>query len=519
MEALLKEIGDRRGSLLGEKLGKQERSRARYWKEKDYFLPQRLEWRARMTRHLFHLFPNESILEIGCSSGLWTRKISESNGHTNKICAATFDKLDYEHMAKDRLPDNIEPVLLEAFPGALAGRQFDYIVGWNLLTDDNCAPILLEVKKLLKPGGRLLFFDPNPWNPYYIIRRFLSKAVSVVLKNRQEGNSLNRIDLFPILSEVGYTGIKILPYDFVFPPIPKFLLWPMQNLSLVFENFPYLRNFAGSLYIFAQKPPMEGARRKLPNLATHEIFKGKVSVVVPCRNEEDNIPSLVENLSGCYGDYIHEIILVDDNSRDQTAEIATRLGEKDSRVRLIRREMPNGVGRALRDGYDAVTGDYILTMDCDFQHIMPELTGLFDAVEKGADVAIGSRFSRDSVLLNYAFTKILANRGFHIIANLLLGKHFRDATNNLKFMKREVLDNIHLESNDFAANAETGLQPILLGYNVMEVPVSWVNRSVDMGFSSFNLFKTGPNYLRVLVRLIGRKWRGKAITLPKNRNN
>ena len=419
-------------------------------------------------------------------------------------------------MLQDRVPENIEPVLLDTFPGTLKGRQFDYIVGWNLLTDDNCGPLLLEVKKLLKPGGQVLFFNVNPWNPYYKIRRILSKAVSFVLKKREEGNSLNRIDLFTTISEVGFTGIKILPYDFVYPPIPRFLLWPLQNLSLIFENFPYLRNFAGSLYIFAQKQPVEGAKRNLANLAQHKILKGKVSIVVPCRNEEDNIPSLVENLLGCYGDYIHEIILVDDNSRDLTAKIATTLGERDPRVRLIRREMPNGVGRTLREGFNAVTGDYVLTMDCDFQHIMPELTGLFDAVAEGADVAIGSRFFRDSVLLNYAFTKILANRGFHIIANLLLGKHFRDVTNNLKLMKKEVLDAIHLESDDFAANAETGLQPILLGYNVQEVPISWINRSVDMGFSSFNLFSTGPNYLRVLVRLIRRKWRGKPITLPKN---
>ncbi len=513
MDKLLKEIGDRRGRQLGETLKEQERFRAQYWKEKDYFLPQRLEWRARMTRHMFHLFPEESILEIGCSKGQWAGKISESNGHTNKISAATFDKSDFAHMAG--LSENIEPVFLDAFPGSLAGRQFDYVVGWNLLTDDNCGPLLMEVKKLLKPGGRLLFFDANPWNPYYIVRRFLSRAVSFVLRKREEGNSLNRIDLFTILSEVGYTGIKILPYDFVYPPIPRFLLWPVQNLSLIFENFPFLRNFAGSLYIFAQKPPVEGAQRKISNLAHHAMFKEKVSIVVPCRNEEDNIPSLVENLTGCFGDYIHEIILVDDNSRDQTAGIIANLGKKDSRVRLVRREMPNGVGRALRDGFAAVTGEYALMMDCDFQHIMPELTGLFDAVADGADVAIGSRFSRDSVLLNYAFTKVLANRGFHIIANIFLRKHFRDATNNLKLMTREVLDNIHLESDDFAANAETGLQPILLGYNVKEVPVSWINRSVDMGFSSFNLFKTGPNYLRVLWRLIERKWQGKAITLPK----
>ena len=126
-------------------------------------------------------------------------------------------------------------------------------------------------------------------------------------------------------------------------------------------------------------------------------------------------------------------------------------------------------------------------------------------------MAIGSRFSRESVLLNYAFTKILANRGFHILANLLLGKHFRDATNNLKLMRKEVLKNLVLEANDFAANAETGLQPILLDYNVKEVPISWINRSVDMGFSRFNLFNTGPNYFVVLFRLVFRKWFGRDI--------
>ena len=246
-------------------------------------------------------------------------------------------------------------------------------------------------------------------------------------------------------------------------------------------------------------------------LGKNEKFKGKVSVVIPCMNEEANIPVLVNGLQTCYGEYLHEVLVVDDNSSDNTAAVTRKLGEQDARIKLVKRTMPNGVGRAIRDGLSAVKGDYVLLMDCDFQHILPEINGLFDSVAEGADVAIGSRFSRNSVLLNYAFTKILSNRGFHILANLLLGKHFRDATNNLKLMTREVADRIHLEADDFAANAETGLQPILLGYKVEEVPISWINRSVDMGFSSFNLTKTGPNYIFVLFRLIFRKWFGKEI--------
>ena len=286
----------------------------------------------------------------------------------------------------------------------------------------------------------------------------------------------------------------------------------MQNLSLIFENTPYLRNFAGELFIWGQNPAPEEWEKPFVNLTEHVGLKNKISVVVPCYNEEPNIPSLIKNLKGFFDEYIYEFVIVDDNSTDATGDIAENLSREDSRIKVIRREMPNGVGLAIRDGISAATGEYILTMDSDFQHILPELTGLFDAAAEGADVAVGSRFSRESVLLNYAFTKIIVNRGFHILANILLRKHFRDVTNNLKLMKREVADKLELTSSDFAVNAETGLQPLLMNFNVKEVPISWINRSVDMGLSSFVILKTGPNYFFVLFRLLFKHWFG-------NKNN
>jgi hypothetical protein len=82
----------------------------------------------------------------------------------------------------------------------------------------------------------------------------------------------------------------------------------------------------------------------------------------------------------------------------------------------------------------------------------------------------------------------------------------------------DIRSETEMEADDFAANAETGLQPIILGYRVEEVPISWINRSVDMGFSSFNLTKTGPNYILVLFRLVLRKWFGREIVRPHNRS-
>ena len=173
----------------------------------------------------------------------------------------------------------------------------------------------------------------------------------------------------------------------------------------------------------------------------------------------------------------------------------------DDRIRLVSRTGQNGVGRALADGYRAATGQYVLTMDCDFQHLLPEISDLFDAAVKGYDVVVGSRFSRHSVLLNYPFGKIVANRGFHLIAQILLLRRFRDLTNNLKLLRREVVDQLLLLEPWFAVNAETGLQPLLMGYQVKEVPISWINRTPEMGMSSFKLAQVGWGYWRVLGRL------------------
>jgi glycosyltransferase involved in cell wall biosynthesis len=214
-----------------------------------------------------------------------------------------------------------------------------------------------------------------------------------------------------------------------------------------------------------------------------------------------NVEPLVKGLLRHFNEYLYEIILVDDNSKDLTATVIRRLSTEDRRVKLVSRMGPNGVGRALSDGFRVATGRFVLTMDCDFQHLLPEVSDLFDAAVKGYDVVVGSRFSRHSVLLNYPFGKIVANRGFHVMAQILLLRRFRDLTNNLKLLRRDVVDHLLLLEPWFAVNAEIGLQPLMMGYSVKEVPISWINRTPDMGMSSFKLARVGWGYWRVLGRL------------------
>jgi dolichol-phosphate mannosyltransferase len=147
-------------------------------------------------------------------------------------------------------------------------------------------------------------------------------------------------------------------------------------------------------------------------------------------------------------------------------------------------------------------------MDCDFQQLLPELRDMFDSAAKGADVVVGSRFSRHSVLLNYPFQKIVANRAFHLLARVMLSTKFRDVTNNLKLFKREVVEKMELTQPGFSINAETGLLPIINGYKIVEVPMSWINRTADMGVSSFKLAQVGGGYWHVLRTLWKNKFFG-----------
>jgi glycosyltransferase involved in cell wall biosynthesis len=278
------------------------------------------------------------------------------------------------------------------------------------------------------------------------------------------------------------------------------LVWLLRNLSIVLENAPAIQTLAGSILIHAQRPPRSAPRPRV-SLGAQPALRKAVSVVIPCHNEQDNIRPLVTALREYYADYIHEIIPVDDNSTDATAEVIRALQREDACVKPIFRRPPNGVGRALAEGYRATTGRYVLSMDCDFQHLLPELRDLFDAAAAGADVVVGSRFSRGSVLLNYPFNKIVANRAFHLLARFVLLRRLRDVTNNLKLMRREVVEGLQLLEPGFAANAETGLQPLMTGWTVHEVPISWINRAPDMGTSSFRLTRVGAGYWRVLYRI------------------
>ena len=318
---------------------------------------------------------------------------------------------------------------------SLAGFT-DHVVGMDLLDRSYASQLLAAVKVLLVPGGKMVFYESNTWNPLHKLRQIFSRVVG----NIDPRHLLSRRQLYKLLSETDFIGVDAVYNDFVFAPLTRRLIWLLRNLSILLENAPGVRTMAGSILLHAQKPP-ERKHAPRARLFTHKSLRSAVSFVIPCHNEEMNIRPLVDGILGLYEDCVHEIILVNDGSTDGTAEVMAKLAARDQRIKALHRSPPNGVGRAIAQGLSQASGRYVLTMDCDFQHLLPEFRDLFDCAVEGYDVIVGSRFSRHSVLLNYPFFKIVANRGFHLLARLLLLRNFRDLTNNLKLMRRHVVTN------------------------------------------------------------------------------
>jgi dolichol-phosphate mannosyltransferase len=485
-----------------------ERTREAYWLNYPQTSPIKLRWRALTVKHCFHILPGETILELGAGSGLWTQHLSTIFKGENPIAGAVFND-ELATRAGSRHLRNVNFVRVHNLRTDFDAESFDYVVRTAILCHNLYTENLAAIHRLLKPGGQILFFEANYWNP-----QVFAKSVVRVL-GKWAGNAecqvgMRKYELLRTASHQGFINVDVIPYDIVHPLTPRALVPWVRDLAFFLEHAPFFREICGTLYIWARKPGVERRRRPWPILANHEALFGSLSVVVPCHNEEMNIDPLVSGLLEMYGPYICEIILVNDNSTDNTAEVAREMSTIDSRVKVVNRRPPGGVGRALRDGFAAASGRYILSMDCDFIQIIPELRDLFEVIAAGHDGAIGSRFSHESVLINYPVMKVIANRGFHLLLNILIWRRVRDISNNLKLMRADILKNISIEHDHFAANVETGLKPILAGYDIQEAPVSWINRTIEMGQSSFQILRVAPGYLLTLLRIVVRPMRREA---------
>jgi dolichol-phosphate mannosyltransferase len=226
--------------LLSDTAALRERVREVYWKRHDPIIEDRLLWRAQSFRHLMHVLPGQSILEIGCGDGAFTRQLAKVTRGECPLTTVTFDAAS--ERPSGFLP-SIEFLASLSLPGVLNGRYFDFIIAHDMLDKRNAAWLLQQIFALLTAGGRVLFYESNPWN---IIRRF-RQSLGHLVGHRDPRLLLSRPELYELLSELGFIRIFAVFNDFVYPPLTPKGIWFLRNLSIILENTPGLRTFAGSI--------------------------------------------------------------------------------------------------------------------------------------------------------------------------------------------------------------------------------------------------------------------------------
>ena len=193
-----------------------------------------------------------------------------------------------------------------------------------------------------------------------------------------------------------------------------------------------------------------------------------ISAVLPAYNEEQviaaSVAAMVKTLEGLEADY--EVIVVDDGSRDRTAEIVSGLRLENQRLRLVSHERNQGYGAAVWTGFTSAEKELVFLTDGDRQFDVDEL-GLLLPLLDGADLAIGYRRKRADPLI-----RLLNAWGWKMLVNGLFGYTARDIDCAFKLFRRRVLDRVDVHSRGATFSAEFLIKARRFGYVIREQSVS-----------------------------------------------
>lgn len=226
----------------------------------------------------------------------------------------------------------------------------------------------------------------------------------------------------------------------------------------------------------------------------------KLSIVVPAHNEEDSVTKvvalLIQTLSAEKID--HEVIVVNDNSMDQTEAILRDLQRLYPTLRYINNEPPAGFGLAIRKGLDHFNGDAVAIFMGDGSDSPQDVVQCFHKLQEGYDCVFGSRFIKGGRLIGYPPHKLLFNRLGNYLIKTLFRLNYDDVTNGFKLYRREVIAACQpLISKHFNINVELPLKAIVQGYEYAVVPISYVDRTA--GISKFKINEISMPYLLTIV--------------------
>ena len=227
-----------------------------------------------------------------------------------------------------------------------------------------------------------------------------------------------------------------------------------------------------------------------------------LSIVIPAYNEEDCIESsthlISERLVEDKIDY--EILVVNDNSKDNTEAVLQKINQENLRIRYINNYYPNGFGFAVRCGLENFSGDAVAVVMADNSDSPDNMVDYYYKLQEGYDCVFGSRFIKGGKVIDYPIHKLFINRLANLFIQVLFGLKFNDTTNAFKIYRKEVIEGISpLLSHHFNLTVEMPLKAIVRGYSYTTIPITWRNRTT--GVSKLKLKEMGSRYLFIVLSI------------------
>jgi dolichol-phosphate mannosyltransferase len=218
-------------------------------------------------------------------------------------------------------------------------------------------------------------------------------------------------------------------------------------------------------------------------------------VIIPTYNEKENIQAIITAVMNLPLEF--HVLIIDDGSPDGTAQIVKDLQANTyaGRLHMIERSGKLGLGTAYITGFKWAIEhkyDYIFEMDADFSHNPDDLLKLYDAcANKGADVAIGSRYVSGVNVVNWPMGRVLMSYFASKYVRIVLGMTIHDTTAGFKCYRREVLETIELDKirfKGYAFQIEMKFTAYKCGFQLQEVPIIFINRVLGTSKMSGGIF-------------------------------
>lgn len=205
----------------------------------------------------------------------------------------------------------------------------------------------------------------------------------------------------------------------------------------------------------------------------------KLSIVIPCYNENNTIQALIQAVKASPVSN-REIIIVDDGSEDGTRETLSRIN--DTEVKIIFHEQNLGKGAALRTGFAAAEGDICIVQDADLEYDPQEFPIVIQPILDGkADVVFGSRFQSGRPHRVVYFWHRVGNGFLTLMSNFFTDLNLSDMETCYKAFRREVIQSIRIQENRFGFEPEVTAKIAKMNLRIYEVGISYYGRTYDEG--------------------------------------